>query len=137
MDKSIFSRQKINEESMPRAIIAKWGSAALIEGFVPFPKRLLRCLNQVFEGKDAIERLMVVMAIADYRRPNLTRGPSREFLSFLTDLSVERVGSILEELRSDGFITVLEKDEDELDIGIDGLLARIATLTAGEKSPSD
>jgi hypothetical protein len=133
VDKAYFSRQKINEESLPRAVIAKWGSAALIEGFVPFPKRLLRCLNQVFAGEDAIERLMVVLAIADYRRPNLTRGPSREFLSFLTDLPVERVGSMLEELKKDGFITIDEKDEDELDIGIDGLLARIATLTAGEK----
>jgi hypothetical protein len=40
----------------------------------------------------------------------------------LTDLSVERVGSTVEELRKDGFITIDEKDEDELEIDIDGLL---------------
>jgi hypothetical protein len=137
MDNDIFSRQKINPEALPRAVIAKWGADTLVEGFVPVPKRLLRCMNHIFSGADAIERLMVVMAIADYRRPNLTRGPSREFLAFLCGLSVDRVTCILDELKKDGLVAVEEKNVDELDISIGGLLARIATLTTGERSPSD
>jgi len=137
MENDIFSRQKINPETLPRAVIAKWGADALVEGFVPVPKRLLRCMNDIFSGPDAIERLMVVMAIADYRRPNLTRGPSREFLAFLCGLSVDRVTYILDELKNDGLVAIEEKNVDELDISIGGLLARIATLTAGERSPSD
>jgi hypothetical protein len=113
-------------------VLAKWDGAVLSEGFVPLPKRLLRCLPQIFSGEDAIERFMVVMAIADYLRPNLTRGPSSAFLAFLSGLPVDRVDRILSDLKKDGLITVETKNVDELDIGIGGLLARITSLTLGE-----
>jgi hypothetical protein len=52
-----------------------------------------------------MERLALVLAIADYRRPNLSRGPSRDFLAFLSGLSVDRVTELLEELSGDGLIS--------------------------------
>lgn len=131
MENHHFDRQKISAGALPRVVLAKWDAAALSEGFVPLPKRLLRCLHLIFTGEQAMERLMVVMAIADYLRPNLTRGPSVEFLAFLSGLSVDEVGRILGDLKKDGLITLETKDPDELDIGFSGLLTRIAELTAG------
>jgi hypothetical protein len=127
-----FTRQKISSSSLPASLVAKWGNSALLEGFVPFPKKLLRCLGQILSGRDALERLAVIMAIADYLRPNLTRGPSREFLAFLSGLSIDRVGEILNQLAAEGLITVSDKNSDELDVAITGLLERIDALTASD-----
>jgi hypothetical protein len=71
---------------------------------------------------------MVVMAVVDYLRPNLTRGPSQEYLGFLAGLTPERVATILSELKAEGLVTVERKEEGELDIGISGLQARIQAL---------
>ena len=128
MVNTLFFRQKIPAAALPRALIAKWGSEALTEGFVPLPKRLLRCMNRIFHGPDAIERLVVMMAIVDYLRPNLTRGPSKEYLGFVAGLSPDRVGVILSDLKADGLVTVEEKVAGELDLGIGGLLARVEAL---------
>jgi hypothetical protein len=128
MTNMLFVRQKIGVSALPGALIAKWGSDALGEGFVALPKRLLRCLNRIFEGPDAMERLMVVMAVVDYLRPNLTRGPSQEYLGFLAGLTPDRVATILSELKAEGLVTVERKAEGELDIGISGLQARIQAL---------
>jgi hypothetical protein len=127
-----FTRQRISPSSLPASLIAKWGDSALLEGFVPFPKKLLRCLGKVFSGVDALERLALIMAIADYRRPNLTRGPSREFLAFVSGLSAGRVGELLNQLAAEGLITVSEKNGDELDVVITGLLERIDALTVSD-----
>jgi hypothetical protein len=130
METQQFSRQRLREQDLPRAVLAKWNAATLDEGFVPLPKRLLRCLPQVFQGGDAIERLTLVMAIADYRRPNLTRGPSSAFLAFLSGLLPERVMELLEALKGDGLISYTLKGADELEIDIGGLLRRVVSLTA-------
>lgn len=129
MDKYRFERQRVSAKALPGVVVTKWNEAVLEEGFVPFPKRLLRCMNQIFKGKDAIERLMVVLAIADYRRPNLTRGPSREFLAFVSDLSLERLNAMLDGLSKDGLISVTDVGTDELEVGLEGLLARVQALT--------
>jgi hypothetical protein len=128
MSNSPFVRQRVSAAALPGALIAKWGPEALGEGFVALPKRLLRCMNQIFDGPDAMERLMVVMAVVDYLRPNLTRGPSREYLGFVAGLPADRVGVILSELKAEGLMTVESKAEGELEVGIRGLLGRIQTL---------
>jgi hypothetical protein len=128
MSNSPFVRQRIGIAALPAALIAKWGSEALGEGFVALPKRLLRCMNRIFDGPNAMERLMVAMAIVDYLRPNLTRGPSQEYLGFVAGLTPDRVGTILSELQVEGLVTVDQKAEGELDLGISGLLARIQAL---------
>ena len=71
---------------------------------------------------------MVVIAVVDYLRPNLTRGPSQEYLGFVAGLPPGRVGVILSELKAEGLMTVENKAEGELEIGIRGLLERIQTL---------
>lgn len=127
-----FIRQRINPSTLPATLVAKWGAKVLFEGFVPLPKRLLRCATQILSGPDALEQLMLLMAIADYLRPNLSRGPSREFLAFVSGLPVDRVNNILDRLVVQGLITVSDKGSDELDIAMTGLWARIEALTPSE-----
>lgn len=125
-----FSRQKIRAQDLPSVVLVKWSAATLNEGFVPLPKKLLRCMPKVFKGPEAMERFALVMAVADYRRPNLTRGPSRDYLAFISGLSPQRVTELLEDLRSDRLISYSFKGPDELEIDMGGLLTRILSLTA-------
>lgn len=132
MEKQQFSRQRIRPQDLPSAVMAKWNAPTLEEGFVPFPKKLVRCLAQVFNGTDAMDRLALVLAIADYRRPNLSRGPSREFLAFLSGLTAARVTELLEQLSRDGLISYGVKAQDELEIALDGLMSQVNRLAGGE-----
>jgi hypothetical protein len=137
MNKSLFFRQRVSAKALPPAVLSKWNEDVLDEGFVPLPKRLLRCLNEIFQGSDAIERVMVVMAIADYTRPNLTRGPSRDFLAFVSGLPLDRLNRTLDVLSKDGLITVNDKDNDELEVSMPGLLSKITALTSDTETSND
>ena len=121
-----FSRQSVNVEN-PQ-LLAKWDSQVLAEGFVPFPKRLLRCLSRTFNGQRALDELAVVLAIVDYKRPDVSRPPSPEFLAFLLDIPVDRFRNILASLRDKGLISFRE-DETGLEIETSGLTKKILELT--------
>ena len=82
----MFERQKLPRGSITPRIAAKWGEEVLDEGYVVFPKRLMRCLPAIFGRTQGIKELQVALAIADFLRPNLSRGPSVEFLAFTTGL---------------------------------------------------
>jgi hypothetical protein len=60
--------------------------SVLDEGFVPFPKKRVRCLNRIFTGVNCAKELTVVLAIADVKRTNLSRPPSSAHLAFLAGL---------------------------------------------------
>lgn len=126
-----FPRQNVNVEN-PQ-LLAKWDSRVLAEGFVPFPKRLLRCLSRIFNGEKSLDELAVVLAIVDYKRPDLSRPPSPEFLAFLLDIPVDRFRSILESLRDKALISFRE-DETGLEIEISGLTKKILELTPSSQS---
>ncbi len=81
-----FSRQRINTSRLPATLAAKWSRPVLAEGFVPFPKLLLRCLPKIFTGEGAIEKLAVILAIVDFQRDELFRDPSLEYLAFVADM---------------------------------------------------
>lgn len=72
-----FERQRVRPSSLTPVLIEKWSEPVLREGFVPFPKRMLRCLGSLFGHTPEIERLAVVMAVVDYRRPSPTRRRDR------------------------------------------------------------
>lgn len=127
-----FARQHIDVGKLPESVVRKWSSEILLEGFVPFPKRLLRCMSELFEGEHAIEDLAVILAIVDYRRPSLIRFPSIEYLSFLAGLSPEVFRERLAELQDRRLITV-HGSEGELIVEIDGLMKRIEELTGPQK----
>jgi len=129
MEKAEFFRQHVPAKSLPAVVAFKWGLPALEEGFVPLPKKLLRCVGNIFQGPEAMERFAVTMAIADYLRPNLTRGPSREFLGFLCDLPVARINMVLADLTAAGLVIASDTAAGELEVSLDGLLKRIEELT--------
>ncbi len=104
----------------------------LDEGFVPFPKRLLRCMHRLFTDGNAAKDLAVVLAIVDYARPNLTRKPSIEYLSFLAGLTIEEFEAGLVRLEQRGLIRVAREMDGGVDVSYAGLLVQIDQLTQGE-----
>lgn len=114
----MLQRQKIEPNRLPEVLVAKWGSAVLCEGFTPLPKRLLRCLPLVFRGQHALEHLAVILAVVDYRRPNLQRPPSVDFLAFIAGMPPKRLKKRLGELKTKGWIT-MDGTDDALDVNIE------------------
>jgi len=123
-----FQRQKIDARRLPPQVVEKWSPFVLEEGFVPFPKKLVRCLPQLFTGSEAVTDLAVVLAIVDFKRPNLSRNPSIEYLSFLAGIEVAEFHKALERLILKRYVKV-GYGPDGLDVSLDGLLAKIEELT--------
>jgi len=117
--------------NVPDAITAKWSVPLLDEGFIPFPKRLLRCLSNVFSD---VNELQAVLAIVDYRRKDPIRPPSYDFLAFTAGISVPELKDRVERLREKGYVTVTGID-DAITIDINPLLARIEELTGEAPKP--
>jgi hypothetical protein len=122
-----FERKKLTNP-LPPSVEAKWSQKVLDERFVPLPKRLLRCLPTVFKGEHAMEDLAVVLAIVDYLRPGLSRGPSIDFLAFTAglarDVFVERARSLEERglIRRNG-------SDDAVEFSVKGLEEEIVRQT--------
>ncbi len=126
---------------LPRTVLEKWSEPVLAEGFVPFPKRLLRTMSQFFAGSQAIEELAVVLAIVDFKRPNVTRLPSLSYLAFLAGLDESEFKQALTRLNEKGLIRV-QGTQEGLDVGLGGLLDEILSRSAKRKQvegdkPSD
>lgn len=65
---------------------------------MPFPKKLVRTLSRIFPDTQAMKDLSVLLAVVDFKRPNLTRDPSVAFLAFLAGLSEEEFRAALASL---------------------------------------
>ena len=131
-----FKRQRIETTKLPVAAREKWGAPILNEGFVPFPKRLVRCLGKVMQGPDALDELSVILAAIDYKRPNLEREyPSVDYLAFLSGLPVERFKKVVGGLQDRGYITA-EGNDRALNIEIGGLLNKVLKETAEDVWPT-
>jgi len=102
-------------------VVNKWSEATLAEGFVPFPKKLVRTLSRIFPDTHAMKELSVLLAVVDFKRPNLTRDTSVAFLAFLTGLSEEEFRAALASLEKKGLIQV-SGDNQGLRISFQGLL---------------
>src|SRR5947207_2467689 len=98
----IFQRRRMLVTAIPDTVRFKWTDALMTEGFVAFPKPLIRALPSIFHGELGMAHLALVLAIIDYKRPNATRQPSVEFLAFTSGLSVDLVRKCLEDLRAAG-----------------------------------
>ena len=129
MNQQAFYRPQVT--NLPLVAVAKWRADVLDEGFVPFPKRMLRCLGQIFNGPNAMRDLQIVMAVADYARPNLTRHPSYEFLGFIAGCSEDEAKATLAGLRDEGLLSFVEED-DEVRVSLEPLRKRIVELTDDE-----
>ena len=119
-----FQRQRIDPARLPRQVVEKWSAAVLEEGFVPFPKKLVRCLHTLYPDTPAMKELAVLLAVVDFKRPNLTRPPSLAFLAFLAGLTESEFQDVLDRLQQKGLVSVWG-DRDGLDVSLSGLLAYI------------
>ena len=123
--------QKVDIRKMPHVVIAKWSRALLDEGFVPLPKRVLRCLGEVFSGPTGIERFQALMAVVDYRRPVLDHQPSIEFLACTAGLPVEKFRSAMNEMEQLRFVKIKGTDA-AYEVTIDGILKALENKTESE-----
>lgn len=132
-----FTRKRSAVEP-PAVLAAKWSGRTLDEGFVPLPKRLLRCMGKLFGGTNGIDDLRVILAIVDFIRPGLYRWPSYEYLAYVAGMSEQKLKSRVAELQDRGF---LETDEigngDQVVINIKGLIREIERLTDDENDVPD
>ena len=78
-----------------------------------------------------MSQLAVILAIADYARPDLSRGPSVEFLAFTAGMEIEEFKRHLDAIEEKGWITSSGSD-DSLTIKMQGLFKLII-----EKTPED
>ena len=125
-DKKKFERPK--GVRVPQAVAAKWSPKVLDEGFVPFPKRLLRCLPLVIKE---VEDLQVILSIVDYARPELLYRPSLSRLAFTAGMIEADFKARLLKMRDRGWVTVFGNDSSAT-INIDGLIRTIEELTDDE-----
>lgn len=122
-----FRRRRVPPSLLPPTVTAKWSLRALEEGFVPVPKRLLRCLPALFTGPTAIADLSAVLAVVDFRRPSRTTSPSIEYLAFVAGMTPAEFEDCLTRLVAQGLVS-REDLGDRVEIQIDGLLARIEAV---------
>jgi hypothetical protein len=125
-----FHRQYIDVNKLPPQVVEKWSPSVLDEGFVPCPKKLVRCLHKLFTNAEAVQDLAAILAIVDFKRPNLTRMPSMEYLSFLAGLEVDQFKAALDRLEQKGYIRVTS-ERDGIAVSLDGLLKEIENQTGG------
>ena len=126
---SEFERKTIDvSHERLRVAVHKWSSEVLNEGYVPFPKRLVRCLTKIFTGGEPLIELAVILAIVDYRRPNLQKHPSFKFLAFSAGIDTDRFKQCVTDLKERGLVS-WEETEDRVKFKIDGLLKQIEELT--------
>ena len=134
--KPMFDARKINPTRLPETVLAKWSAEILDEGFVPFPKRLLRCLVRLFGQAGSLAHLALILAVVDYKRPQLSRLPSADYLAFICGLSPKQFKENLTALKKKGWVSV-HGDDSALDVNIDGAMEQILKLTAPDQSPRD
>jgi hypothetical protein len=99
-----FYRRKLPGPSKP-VLAVKWSEPVLDEGYVAFPKRLVRAAPAIFRGDHAVELLVVALALVDYIRPDTSRPPSVGYLAFTAGLDVDRFMERLRELAEAGLVS--------------------------------
>ena len=123
-----YPRKKIRHSKLPAVMTAKWSHSILEEGFTPMPKRLLRAIGKIFKGEHGAVDLAVVLSVADYKRLNLYRLPSIEYLAWNAGLSVELFRQRLEQLVIKELVIRRGSDQD-LDISLAPLEETVERLT--------
>jgi hypothetical protein len=114
-----FYRRKMTSAMKP-VLTVKWSDPVLDEGYVAFPKRLVRAAPKIFRGEHAMEQMAVALALVDYIRPDNSRPPSVGFLAFTAGLDAERFQDRLRELADLGLVTWMGNREG-LKYSLEGL----------------
>lgn len=121
-----LNRHKIDTTKLPEMLTAKWRPELLEEGFVPYPKKLLRVASEIFVWEEGFTDMLLLLAIVDFQRPHLTRNPSMEYLGFLSGLTVDEVNDSLDRMQNKGLIT-WEDDGKGVVVSMDGLFYKVSS----------
>jgi hypothetical protein len=129
----VFTRTRMNPSDLPPTVREKWPRDLLREGFVPFPKLLLRVLHRLFDGSAEIDEIAALLASVDYRRPNLLRKPTLDYLAFHAGMPLSDFKAALSRLQEKGWLELgLEPKDGTVDITANGLSAH--ALNAAEEN---
>src|ERR1035441_8078925 len=93
-----------------------------------FPSAKMRCMQRIFADGNCAKELAVVLAIADFKRPNLTRPPSLAYLSFLAGCDEGEFDATLRQLESKGYAHAVRTAEG-VEVSLQGLLDAIQRQT--------
>ncbi|MFN3701054.1 MAG: hypothetical protein ACK4VI_05980 [Alphaproteobacteria bacterium] len=127
-----FFRKYIKVSNLPVTIRVKWSAEVLNEGVVPIPKKIMRFMPKIFSGKEnGLEKMLVLLAIADFKRPNYIIFPSAEYLAFTAGLDAKRFMAILDEMRQEGYVEY-KKVDDRLDVEMTGFYNKVLELDKKE-----
>lgn len=100
-----FTRQRVPIDRMGSAL-DKWPVRMLEEGYLPFPKRLMRSFHRIFVGPLGMDHFATMLAAADFKRRNLSRLPNVEFLAFTAGLEPDRLEQCLYDIHQVGVVSV-------------------------------
>jgi hypothetical protein len=123
-----FHRPKLS--SFPPDLVAKWSEGVLAEGFVPFPKKLLRTLTSILGSTPEMEDLTVLLTFVDFKRTNQTRHPSIDYLSFISGLPEPIVEAALKRMESKGFLKFSIDEMDGYEIDHSQLVSQIESTAS-------
>src|SRR5262249_22754814 len=126
-----FKRKTVNPQTLGPNVTEKWSPGILNEGFVPFPKKLIRSGWKLFDGEESMKDLAVILAVVDFKRPNMKSPPSVDYLAFTAGLSPMEFWKRLDALQERGFVTV-EGGLGGLTVNIDGLIKKVEEVTGHE-----
>ncbi len=124
----MFERTK---KAVPEVMAAKWSVEIANEGFVPLPKRLLRCMRDLFTGSLGVHELTAILAIIDNRWPGAPRPPSLEYLSFTAGMVVDEFLEHVRRMEERGWIETSGTDAD-YKVSTDGLFQEILKIAPDE-----
>jgi hypothetical protein len=126
-----FDRKKIDVDYIPSPVRHKWGDDVLDEGFVPYPKRLLRTARLVFRGKLRLTQLSAFLAIIDFKRENQSRYPSLDYLAHLAGISRSRFRLCLKKFEKRGWVKV-KGNEAAINVDCGPLIEKICEVSDNE-----
>ncbi|MGH7788139.1 MAG: hypothetical protein ACRERC_14800 [Candidatus Binatia bacterium] len=126
-----FFRQKIRATDLPRHYLAKFPPDIFEEAFVPVPKRLLRALPKLFPDNPEIEELAALLSIVDFKRPNLSRDPSVDFLAFIAGMEPPQFAQALKRLQQKGLVRV-EGNRQGVKVDLEPFYEKIREAAPGE-----
>ena len=86
-------------------------------------------MHRIFSDENSVKQLAVVLAIVDYKRPNLKSPPSLRYLAFLAGLDEVEFQAILSRLEEKGILKS-RGDKDALDISLEGLAHAVERETS-------
>jgi len=115
--------------NIPTQALEKWSFGALSEGFVPFPKKLLRCLHRLYPDVEAMKDIAALLAIVDFKRAQQPRAPSPDYLAFIAGLERSEFETALQRLENKGYVKVT-RNADSIDVALGGLLDAIERETS-------